>query len=98
MPYRPKTPCRHPGCPELVEVGRLYCEKHLPLHPEVTRSAAKRGYNRRWQKARKSYLEAHPLCVQCAKQGKYVRATVVDRKSTRLNSSHIPLSRMPSSA
>ena len=78
MPYRPKTPCHHPGCPELVEPGRLYCEKHLPLHPEVTRQAAKRGYNRRWQKARKSYLEAHPLCVQCAKQGKYVRATVVD--------------------
>lgn len=78
MPYRPKTPCRHPGCPELVEAGRLYCEKHLPLHPGVTRPAAKRGYNRRWQKARKSYLEAHPLCVQCAKQGKYVRATVVD--------------------
>lgn len=48
MPYRPKTPCRHPGCPELVEAGRLYCEKHLPLHPEVTRPAAKRGYNRRW--------------------------------------------------
>ena len=65
-------------CPELVEAGRLYCEKHLLLHPEVTRPAAKRGYNRRWQKARKSYLEAHPLCVQCAKQGKYVRATVVD--------------------
>ena len=78
MPYRPKTPCHHPGCPELVEAGRLYCEKHLLLHPEVTRPAAKRGYNRRWQKARKSYLEAHPLCVQCAKQGKYVRATVVD--------------------
>lgn len=78
MPYRPKTPCHHPGCPELVEAGRLYCEKHLPLHPEVTRPAAKRGYNRRWQKVRKSYLEAHPLCVQCAKQGKYVRATVVD--------------------
>lgn len=58
MPYRPKTPCHHPGCPELVEAGRLYCEKHLPLHPEATRPAAKRGYNRRWQKARKSYLEA----------------------------------------
>lgn len=67
MPYRPKTPCRHPGCPELVDPGRLYCEKHLPLHPEATRPAAKRGYNRRWQKARKSYLEANPLCVECMK-------------------------------
>lgn len=78
MPYRPKTPCHHPGCPELVEAGRFYCEKHLPLHPEATRPAAKRGYNRRWQKARKSYLEAHPLCVECMKNGRFVRATVVD--------------------
>ena len=28
----------------------------------------------------------------------FVKAVVLDRKSTRLNSSHIPLSRMPSSA
>ena len=28
----------------------------------------------------------------------YTRLTAQDRKSTRLNSSHIPLSRMPSSA
>ena len=63
MPYRPKTPCRHPGCSDLVEPGRLYGEKHLPLHPKVTRLAAQRGYNRRWQKARKSYLEAYPLCA-----------------------------------
>jgi len=61
-----------------VEPGTLYCEKHLPLHPEVTRSAAKRGYDRRWQKARKSYLEAHPLCVECMKNGRFVQATVVD--------------------
>ncbi len=37
MPYKPKVPCRHPDCPELVESGRLYCEKHLPFHPEATR-------------------------------------------------------------
>ena len=48
MPYRPKVPCRHPGCPELVESGKLYCAKHLPLHPEVTRSAGKRGYGSSW--------------------------------------------------
>ena len=32
MSFKPKTPCHHPGCPELVEPGRLYCEKHLVLH------------------------------------------------------------------
>ena len=31
-------------------------------------------------------------------QGPYATAPILDRKSTRLNSSHIPLSRMPSSA
>lgn len=78
MPYKPKVPCRHPGCPELVEAGKLYCEKHRPLHPEVTRPAAKRGYGSRWQRARKKYLEAHPLCAECMKQGRYTKATVVD--------------------
>ena len=78
MPYRPKTPCHHPGCPELVEAGRLYCEKHLPLHPEVTRPAAKRGYNRRWQKYRERYLREHPLCVMHQQQGRAVAAEVVD--------------------
>ena len=34
--------------------------------------------------------------LRVAKAGSY--ALVLDRKSTRLNSSHIPLSRMPSSA
>lgn len=65
MPSRPNTPCRHPGCPELVPSGTKYCDKHKPLHPEEVRSAGSRGYNRAWQKARKEYLEAHPLCVRC---------------------------------
>ena len=34
---------------------------------------------------------------RCA-NGYFIAPTVLDRKSTRLNSSHIPLSRMPSSA
>ena len=77
-PRKPKVPCRQPGCPELVEPGKLYCAKHLPLHPELTRPAAKRGYGSRWQKASKAYLGSHPLCVQCMKLGRYTKATVVD--------------------
>lgn len=78
MPRRPKTPCRHPGCPELVSYGQKYCETHKKLHPEETRSAGKRGYGSRWQKFSRNYLKAQPLCVRCQKEGKYVRATVVD--------------------
>ena len=44
------------------------------------------------------------LSAELAEHDKYLKLleqeqkAVVDRKSTRLNSSHIPLSRMPSSA
>ena len=45
-----------------------------------------------------------PICKQCNSRkgskeyGVFLGRTSTDRKSTRLNSSHIPLSRMPSSA
>ena len=78
MPFRPKRPCAHPGCPELVESGQKYCERHRSLHPEGIRSASSRGYGRAWQKASKQYLAAHPLCVMCMAKGRYVKATVVD--------------------
>ena len=78
MPRRPNTPCQHPGCPCLVPYGSKYCEKHRPLHPEEARPAAGRGYGSRWQKASRRYLAANPLCAQCMKEGRYVRATVVD--------------------
>ena len=42
------------------------------------KSAAKRGYDSRWQKARAGYLRSHPLCVMCEKQGKTRPATLVD--------------------
>ena len=78
MPRRPSIPCRHPGCSELVTPGTKYCEKHKALHPEEIRSASSRGYGRAWQKASKAYLAAHPLCVNCMKEGRYTKATVVD--------------------
>ena len=78
IPSRPKVPCRHPGCPNLIPAGTKFCEKHKPLHTEEVRSAASRGYNRAWQKASKQYLAAHPLCVKCLEEGKFRKATVVD--------------------
>ena len=78
MPRRPKVPCRHPGCAELVPSGNKYCDRHKSLHPEEVRSAGSRGYGRAWQKARREYLNAHPLCVECMREGRYQKATVVD--------------------
>ena len=78
MPYRPKVPCKQTGCAALVEPGKQYCEKHLPLHPEVTRSAGKRGYGSRWQRESKQFLQSHPLCAECMKQGRYTTQMVQD--------------------
>lgn len=41
-------------------------------------SACKRGYGRKWQKARERYLSQNPLCVECIKQDVSTEATVVD--------------------
>ena len=43
-------------------------------------------------------LGAQRALVLCTPEQRDVAERVSDRKSTRLNSSHIPLSRMPSSA
>lgn len=81
MPVRPRRPCNHPGCPELVSDGQ-YCEQHKKekqkQQDEQRGSAASRGYDSRWQKARLAYLREHPLCVQCHKEGRVVAASVVD--------------------
>ncbi len=41
-------------------------------------SAAKRGYDRRWRKAREAYLVRHPLCVRCKAAGRIAAAGEVD--------------------
>ena len=78
MPRKLNQPCKHPGCPRLVPHGTKYCEVHKPMHPEEVRSAASRGYGGAWRKARRIYLQAHPLCEECMKNGRYVKATDID--------------------
>lgn len=41
-------------------------------------SSTARGYNYRWQRARATYLAAHPLCAMCSTDYAPVPATVVD--------------------
>ena len=80
MPHSPARPCRTPGCPGFCKPGQVYCPKHAPeySYDALRGSAAERGYDRRWQKAREIYLRKHPLCVKCRAAGKLTPATVVD--------------------
>lgn len=45
---------------------------------EYRGSARERGYTTRWDKARRTYLASHPLCVLCKRDGRITAATVVD--------------------
>ena len=72
MPYRPRKPCHHPGCPP--------CPRdvlHAASVPAQARPATP-GYTKRWQTASKSFLLHHPFCVRCRQQGRLTPATVVD--------------------
>jgi 5-methylcytosine-specific restriction protein A len=74
MPRKPLKPCKHPGCPELTE--NRFCKKHRNIYER--KSANARGYDSRWRKSRKRFLNANPLCVECLKVDRLVEATVVD--------------------
>lgn len=74
MPRRPKRPCRHPGCAKLSD--GVYCEEHRKQYARD--SAAARGYDKRWQRARARFLKQNPLCAECLRNHRTTPATVVD--------------------
>lgn len=70
MPMKPKRPCSYPGCPHLT--NNRYCDHHqkvVDAHYEKYERdpTVHKRYGRAWRKIRDSYLAAHPLCEQCAK-------------------------------
>ena len=67
-----RTPCRHIGCKERVSRGVGYCAKHNPKD-DYRPNSNSRGYNARWQRARKLFLSEYPFCSRCDEA-----ATVVD--------------------
>ncbi|MCD8365820.1 MAG: HNH endonuclease [Clostridiales bacterium] len=85
MPRKPKHPCSHPGCPELVEYGERYCEKHLKeenkRYEKYDRDpAVRRRYGRAWKRIRDSYAAAHPLCEFCLEKGIYTKTEEIHHK------------------
>jgi len=81
MPGRPKSICRAPGCGRVIAAPG-HCEQHKKAtqkqQDERRGSAAERGYDSKWTKARAAYLRKHPLCVYCRREDRLTAATVVD--------------------
>ena len=75
MPWKPKSPCTYPGCPQLTDGGRCAAHRRQQKREidERRPSSSLRGYDAKWQRARRFYLAEHPLCILCGR-----RATVVD--------------------
>ena len=58
--------CAYPMCPNEAAPGSSYCEQHAWRRKERGRkSAARRGYDRRWQRLRRYVLASEPLCRMC---------------------------------
>lgn len=77
MAQRPLRPCRHAGCGVLTREG--WCAKHKPKHQRRESAAWHDLYGLPiWQTLRKDQLLREPFCVECARRGERVRATVVD--------------------
>ncbi|MDR1002423.1 MAG: HNH endonuclease [Oscillospiraceae bacterium] len=80
MPSKIPHPCAYPGCPE-VTLER-YCPKHKPIAARQYNQSQRspdhnKIYGRRWRTIRDLYIQAHPLCEECLKSGKYVPADEV---------------------
>lgn len=72
--------CARPGCPTIHEGPGLFCDKHKRKRMNPPSSAASRGYDYEWQKARTAYLLRHPWCVcaECRASGKPFPSDTVD--------------------
>ena len=73
MPKKPKRPCAYPGCPSLTE-GQ-YCDDHRKEarreYDRYVRSPdCSKKYGRAWHRIRARYVEKHPLCEMCLKEGR----------------------------
>ena len=74
MPYSPGQLTFDSDGPTRVERER----ERKRMFDRGRGTAAERGYDSRWQKARIGFLAKHPLCAECEKAGAIVPATVVD--------------------
>ena len=78
MPERALSPCKKPGCPNLVR-GRGYCPDHQQkidarkrfdyLNARKTPEQKRFYSSRAWTYASKSHRAKEPLCERCKERG-----------------------------
>jgi len=66
----PQAPGKH--------VRPAFSGAHRVRAPERRDAAHKRGYGKRWEAFRKTFIQSHPLCEYCLADGKVTQADVVD--------------------
>ena len=77
MPHKPRRGCAYGNCSRLAVSGGQYCYDHKKLMDKryndyQRRPEIKKKYAGAWRKIRKRYVEKHPLCEMCLREGKYV--------------------------
>jgi 5-methylcytosine-specific restriction protein A len=77
MPIKPRTPCKHPGCPGLAS-GK-YCDQHAHLIQKDRKgwdarrgNKVERGYGGSWDAARAMFMRNNPLCYDCGRAAEMV--------------------------
>lgn len=79
-PIAAQSMCHVNGCSKRAS-QRGYCEEHLRQKQrsieENRDPATRKMYDDKWARARRLFLNEHPLCAECMKTGRIVAATVV---------------------
>lgn len=68
MPWKPASPCSHPGCPsKAVSQGRCHAHQRQQqrAYDRERGTAAQRGYGSQWRATRAAFLRRHPTCEGC---------------------------------
>jgi 5-methylcytosine-specific restriction protein A len=83
MPKKAPTPCRHPGCAQVVDRSG-YCDEHkrdaIGWRSDAQRgNRHERGYGSEWTRIRVRILKRDcGLCQPCLHTGAVTRASTVD--------------------
>lgn len=81
MPNRSMPMCHIPGCPNKADHSSLCLNHQKQRNKDIDNHRdpkTRELYDYRWQRNRKMFLNANPLCAECFKDGEIRKAEVVD--------------------